>query len=49
MTDCRFPKKLESSDILYELSSPVAETSGGGLKCFVEVSVKVRGLECPAC
>ena len=34
MTDCSFPKKLESPDIL-----PVVKAIDGGLKCFVGVSV----------
>ena len=49
MTDCRFPKKLESHDMLCELSSPVAKATDGGLKCLIRVSVKVSGLEGPAC
>ena len=32
MTDCLFPKRLESPDMLVELSSPVAEATDGGLK-----------------
>ena len=28
---------------------PVTETTGGTLKCFVGVNVKVSGLEGPAC
>ena len=31
------------------LSSPVAEVTDGGLKCFIVVSVKVRGLEGLGC
>ena len=48
MTDCRVPKKLESPDILCELSLPVAEETDCGLKCLVGVSVKVSGLEGPS-
>ena len=42
MTDCRFPKKLESPDILCEIPLPVVRATDSGLKCFVGVSVKVR-------
>ena len=49
MTDCRFPKKIESSDMLCELSSPVAEATDGGLKCFFGVCVKVNGPKDPVC
>ena len=31
------------------LSSPVAEATDGGMKCFVSINVKVSGLEGPAC
>ena len=48
MTDCRFPKKLESPDMLCELSLPVAKTTDSELKSFIRVSVKVSGLEGPA-
>ena len=40
-----FRKKLESLDILCWLSSPLAEATEGGLKCFVNVKVNVSGLE----
>ena len=36
---------LESPDALCELSLPVTEATDCWLKCFVRVSVKVRGLE----
>ena len=39
MTDCRFPKKLESPDMLCELSSPVAEATD-----WVEVGQWVIGV-----
>ena len=32
-----------------ELSLPVAEATDGGLNCFVVVSMKVSGIEGPAC
>ena len=38
MTDCRFRNKLESPDMLSDLSLPVAESTDGGLKCFVGVN-----------
>ena len=43
-----FQRKLESPDMLYWLSSPVAEATDGGLECFVCVKVNVSGLEGPA-
>ena len=39
--------KLESSEMLYLLSSPAVEEADGGSKCFVGVSVKVRSLVDP--
>ena len=42
-------KKLESSDMLCWLSSPVAEVTDGGLKYFVGINVNVSGLVGPAC
>ena len=45
MSDWRFTKKLESPDLLCALSSPVAEATDGGLKCFVGISVKGSSLE----
>ena len=45
MTDCRFPKKLESPDMFCEHFLPVAEATDGGLECFVVVS----SFEGPAC
>ena len=44
-----FPKKFENPDMLCWLSTPVAETTDGGLKCFVGVSVNVSGLEGKVC
>ena len=49
MTDCIFPKRLDSPDILCELPLPATEPTDGGLKCFVTVCVKVSGLEGPGC
>ena len=44
-----FPKKLESTDMLCWLSSPVAEATDGGLKCFVSINVNVSDLEGSIC
>ena len=41
--------KLESSDMVFWLSSPVAEATDGGFKCFIGVEVNVSGLVGPAC
>ena len=49
MTDCRFPKKPEYPDMFRKLSLPVAEAIDGGFRGFIGVSVKVSGLERPAC
>ena len=37
--------KLESPDMLCWLSSPVAEATDGGVKCFVDVKVNLSGLK----
>ena len=49
MADFRFPKILESPEMLCALSLPVTEATEGGLKCLIGLMVTRSCLEVPGC